>query len=96
MMQPMQELFRSLLQLTTLSFQPSGGLPTFFLYFDAFPKEIILKMDIEGYECKALKPEILNNEVDKFIPLFQKRSYKDFYNHFLEQLSEVRDDSNIT
>ena len=31
-------------------------------------KEIILKMDIEGYECKALQPEILLNKVGKFIP----------------------------
>ena len=31
-------------------------------------KEIILKMDIEGYECKALKPEILLNKVGKIIP----------------------------
>ena len=29
---------------------------------------IILKMDIEGYECKALQPEILQNKVGKFIP----------------------------
>ena len=31
-------------------------------------KEIILKIDIEGYECKALQPEILLNKVGKFIP----------------------------
>ena len=31
-------------------------------------KKIILKMDIEGYECKALQPEILLNKVGKFIP----------------------------
>ena len=31
-------------------------------------KEIIMKMDIEGYECKALQPEILLNKVGKFIP----------------------------
>ena len=31
-------------------------------------KEIILKMDIEGYECRALQPEILLNKVGKFIP----------------------------
>ena len=32
-------------------------------------KEIILKIDIEGYECKALQPEILLNQVGKFIPV---------------------------
>ena len=31
-------------------------------------KEIILKIDIEGYECKALQPDILLNKVGKFIP----------------------------
>ena len=31
-------------------------------------KEIILKIDVEGYECKALQPEILLNKVGKFIP----------------------------
>ena len=31
-------------------------------------KEIILKIDIEGFECKALQPEILLNKVGKFIP----------------------------
>ena len=31
-------------------------------------KEIILKIDIEGYESKALQPEILLNKVGKFIP----------------------------
>ena len=31
-------------------------------------QEIILKMDIEGYECKALQREILLNKVGKFIP----------------------------
>ena len=31
-------------------------------------KDIILKIDIEGYECKALQPEILLNKVGKFIP----------------------------
>ena len=30
--------------------------------------EIILKMDIEGYECKALQPELLLNKAGKFIP----------------------------
>ena len=29
---------------------------------------IILKIDVEGYECKALQPEILQNKVGKFIP----------------------------
>ena len=28
-----------------------------------------MKMDIEGYECKALQPEILLNKVGKFIPI---------------------------
>ena len=31
-------------------------------------KVIILKIDVEGYECKALQPEILQNQVGKFIP----------------------------
>ena len=31
-------------------------------------KEIIVKIDIEGYECKALQREILLNKVGKFIP----------------------------
>ena len=31
-------------------------------------KEIILKIDVEGYECKALQPDILLNKVGKFIP----------------------------
>ena len=31
-------------------------------------KVIILKIDIEGYETKALQPEILLNKVGKFIP----------------------------
>ena len=31
-------------------------------------KEVILKMDIEAYECKALQPDILLNKVGKFIP----------------------------
>ena len=30
-------------------------------------KEIILKIDIEAYECKALQREILLNKVGKFI-----------------------------
>ena len=29
---------------------------------------IILKIDIEGYECKALKPDVLLNKQGKFIP----------------------------
>ena len=29
---------------------------------------VILKIDIEGYECKALQPEILMNKFGKFIP----------------------------
>ena len=29
---------------------------------------IILKIDIEGYECKALQPNILLNKLGKFIP----------------------------
>jgi FkbM family methyltransferase len=31
-------------------------------------KTIILKIDIEGYECKVLQPEIIQNKVGKFIP----------------------------
>ena len=31
-------------------------------------KEIILKIDVEGYECKALQSEILQNQVGKFLP----------------------------
>ena len=31
-------------------------------------KEIILKIDVESYECKALQPEILQNKVGKFLP----------------------------
>ena len=31
-------------------------------------KVVILKIDVEGYECKALQPEILQNKVGKFIP----------------------------
>ena len=31
-------------------------------------REIILKIDVEGYECKALQPEILQNKVGKFLP----------------------------
>ena len=31
-------------------------------------KVVILKIDLEGYECKALEPEILQNRVGKFIP----------------------------
>ena len=31
-------------------------------------KNIILKIDVEGFECKALQPEILQNKVGKFIP----------------------------
>ena len=31
-------------------------------------KEIILKIDVEGYECKALQSEILQNRVGKFLP----------------------------
>ena len=29
---------------------------------------VILKIDIEGYECKALQPDILLNKLGKFIP----------------------------
>ena len=29
---------------------------------------IILKIDIEGYECKALQPNIILNNIGKFIP----------------------------
>ena len=29
---------------------------------------VILKIDIEGYECKALQPSILLNKLGKFIP----------------------------
>ena len=29
---------------------------------------VILKIDIEGYECKALQPKILLNKLGKFIP----------------------------
>ena len=29
---------------------------------------MILKIDIEGYECKALQPNILLNNIGKFIP----------------------------
>ena len=29
---------------------------------------VILKMDIEGFECKALQPNILLNKLGKFIP----------------------------
>ena len=29
---------------------------------------VILKIDVEGYECKALQPEILMNKFGKFIP----------------------------
>ena len=31
-------------------------------------KEVILKIDVESYECKALQPEILLNKVGKFLP----------------------------
>ena len=31
-------------------------------------KEIILKIDVESYECKALQPDILQNKVGKFLP----------------------------
>jgi len=31
-------------------------------------KEIILKIDVEGYECKALQEEIILNKIGKFIP----------------------------
>ena len=29
---------------------------------------VILKIDVEGYECKALQPNIVFNELGKFIP----------------------------
>ena len=29
---------------------------------------VILKIDIEGYECKALQPNVLLNKLGKFIP----------------------------
>ena len=29
---------------------------------------VVLKIDIEGYECKALQPDILLNKLGKFIP----------------------------
>ena len=32
------------------------------------PDVVILKIDVEGYECKALQPEILMNKLGKFIP----------------------------
>ena len=38
--------------------------------FDVIESNIvIMKMDIEGYECKALPPEILKNETGQFVPL---------------------------
>ena len=29
---------------------------------------IILKIDVEGYECKALQPNVIINKIGKFIP----------------------------
>ena len=38
--------------------------------FDVIESNIvIMKMDIEGYECKALPPGILKNETGQFVPL---------------------------
>ena len=37
--------------------------------FDHIASDIvILKIDVEGYECKALQPKILLNKLGKFIP----------------------------
>ena len=63
-------MVKDVINMPMVSFQPpvrSVRLEDIFDVIDS--KIVIMKMDIEGYECKALPPGILKNETGQFVPL---------------------------
>ena len=55
---------------------------------------VILKIDVEGYECKALQPKILLNKLGKFVPYIfmewiqvsrnKTKQFREWVQHFYE------------
>ena len=63
-------MVKDVINMPMVSFQPPVKSVRLEDIFDVIESNIvIMKMDIEGYECKALPPEILTNETGQFVPL---------------------------
>ena len=63
-------MVKDVINMPMVSFQPHVRSVRLEDIFDVIESHIvIMKMDIEGYECKALPPEILKNETGQFVPL---------------------------
>ena len=49
--------------------------------FDSIQADtVVIKIDVEGHECKALLPEILDQSTGKFVPyIFMEVSHEQFF-----------------